>query len=94
MDRSFSPPDGVWIRRVVNGWHVVSRDDEYGLREAVYTDKEIAMGDLSAGVDSGEARALHQALWDHFASYMRSKYRAGLVVSVQPATSLENKGDE
>ena len=94
MDEKFAPPDGVWIRRVANGWHVVSRYDDGGLREVVYTDTEIALGDYSAGLDSGEARALVLALWDHFDSYMRSKYRAGLVVSVQPATILENKGNE
>jgi hypothetical protein len=88
VDTRFLPPDGVWIRRVANGWHVVSRD-EYGLREAVYTDKEIPMGDLSAGLDSGEARALHEALWEHFQPYMRTKHRAGLVMSVQPASSLQ-----
>jgi hypothetical protein len=90
VSMKFLPPDGVWVRRVDNGWYVVSRD-EYGLREAVYTDKEIPMGDLSAGLDSGEARALHEALWEHFQPYMRTKHRAGLVISVQPASSLQDE---
>jgi hypothetical protein len=94
MDTRFTPPDGVWIRRVTNGWHVVSRHEEGDLREVVYTDKEIAMGDSSEGRDSGEARSLHEALWDHFDTYMRSKYRAGLVISVQPASSLQENNSE
>jgi hypothetical protein len=85
MDSRFTPPDGVWIRRVTNGWHVVSRDADDFLREVVYADAEIAMGDCSEGRDSGAARALLDALWDHFEVYTRSKHRAGLVLSVGPS---------
>ena len=88
VDTRFVPLDGILIRRVINGWHVVIRGNG-AQSEAVYTDKEIPMGDLSAGLDSGEARALHEALWEHFQPYMRTKHRAGLVMSVQPASSLQ-----
>ena len=92
VDTRFLPPDGVWIRRVANGWHVVSRNDEDdSVREAVYEDPPIAMGDLSNGVDSSSSRSLHSVLWDHFESYMQSKHRAGLVISMRPASSLEDK---
>jgi len=92
VDTRFLPPDGVWVRRVANGWHVVSRNDEDdSVREAVYEDPPIAIGALSNGVDSSSSRSLHSVLWDHFESYMQSKYRAGLVISMRPASSLEDK---
>jgi hypothetical protein len=90
MNDKFAPPDGVWIRRVTNGWHVVSRNEDDFVREVVYTDAEIAMGDFSEGRDSGAARALLEALWDHFEAYTRTKHRAGLVLSVGPSiTALD-----
>jgi hypothetical protein len=88
VDTRFVPLDGILIRRVINGWHVVSRGDGEQ-SETVYTDREIPMGDFSEGRDSAAARSLHEALWDHFDSYMMSKHRAGLVISVQPASSLQ-----
>jgi len=85
---TFTPPDGVWIRRVANGWHVVERlAEEDAVYEKVYEDVTVAMGDESAGLDSGSARSLNHVLWGHFDSYMRSKHRAGLAVSVQPSYS-------
>ena len=91
----FTPPDGIWIRRVANGWHVVERlaEDDV-IFEKVYEDVAVGMGDESAGIDSGSARSLNNVLWGHFDSYLRSKHRAGLVVSVQPSRANSEGDDE
>ena len=92
---TFTPPDGVWIRRVTNGWHVVARlPEDDGVFEKVYEDPPIGMGDESSGVDSGAARSLDLLICDQFDTYLRSKYRAGLVLSVQPSYSNCKDADE
>lgn len=88
-------PDGIWIRRVNNGWVVYDTvEDSESVVVSVYEDVTVAMGDESAGIDSSAARSLSNLLWCHFDSYMRSKHRAGLVISVQPATSHSSSENE
>lgn len=92
---AFTLSDGVLIRRVANGWHVVERvaEDDV-IFEKVYEDVIVGLGDESAGLDSGAARSLSNVLWNHFDSYMRSKHRAGLVVSVQAShTNCKDDGE-
>ncbi len=92
---TFTPPDGIWIRRVANGWHVVERlAEDNVIFEKVYEDVSVGMGDESAGLDSGSARSLNNVLWGHFDSYMWSKHRAGLAVSVQPSRANSEGDDE
>jgi|GEM_PF-4691361 len=91
----WSPPDGVWIRRTSNGWHVVEpRPDEDGggVIERVYEDPPVPFGSVS--VDNASSRSLCHVLWDCFDSYMRSKHMAGLSVDVLPALNFTEDSDE
>ena len=87
-------PDGIWIRRATNGWLVYdTADDSESAMISVYEDVPV-VGDECSEIDSGVARALSNLLWTHFAPYMRSKHRAGLVICVKPATSHPSSENE
>jgi len=65
----------VLIRRVRNGWVVISAGDE-SLDTSVYSDDERPYSEVAA------SHALLSAIQDHFDSHFRSKWRGGIEASV------------
>lgn len=78
-------PGDVLLRRVRNGWVVISAVDESldGEAQVIAFDTSVYADDEHPGSDVGEAHALLSAIRDHFDSHFRSKYRGGIVALVR-----------
>lgn len=77
----------ILIRRVANGWIVVSGSDveEGQVSIFVYEDKENS---------NWIAESLYNLLLDQFAPYMQSKRSAGIKMSFSHKTKEEEDGDQ
>ena len=75
----------VLLRRVRNGWVVISVVDESldGEVRSLAFDTSVYADDEHPGSKVGEAHALLSAIRDHFDSHFRSKYRGGIVALVR-----------
>ena len=90
----------VLIRRVRNGWVVISAVDEsldgeprtLALDTSVYADDENPSSEVAA------SHALLSAIRDHFEGHFRSKYRGGIVALVREqgraADDYDAEGEE
>ncbi len=78
-------PSGVFFRRTSNGWHVTHKEDD-SIQETVHQDDDYS--------DFPAAASLHDALVEHFDSYLQSKWTGGLSISAMPARSVIEAEEE
>lgn len=99
MNHRMEPGD-VLLRRVRNGWVVISAVDETldGEAQTVVFDTSVYADDEHPQSEVGGAHALLSAIRDHFDTYFRSKYRGGIVALVREhgreADDYDPEGEE
>lgn len=78
-------PGDVLLRRVRNGWVVISAVDESldGEAQVIALDTSVYADDEHSGSEVGPAHALLSAIRDHFDAHFRSKHRGGIVALVR-----------